>query len=130
MINGNAATLMEKLDSFEKQMILWALQSSKNVTQAAELLKISKQRLHYKIDKHGIEWKAEVLKTVPVNQNELFQQQFDGSHSLVELLENYEKQLILHALKLSINAKAAADHLGISKQALNYKLNKYKIKEK
>ncbi len=124
-----AKTLTEKLELCERQMILHALHGSRNVTRAAEILNVSKQRLHYKIEKHGITWKAELMKKETAEKRRLSVLPSGNPYSLVEVLEAYEKKLILEALESSVNAKTAADQLGISKQALNYKLNKYKIKE-
>lgn len=47
--------------------------------------------------------------------------------SLEEALETYERELIEHAVAASKNLVEAAKLLGITKQALNYKLKKYKI---
>lgn len=49
--------------------------------------------------------------------------------SLEEALETYERELIEHAVTISKNYVEAAKLLGITKQALNYKLRKYKLKE-
>ena len=48
--------------------------------------------------------------------------------SLDEALETYERELIEHALAVSKNYVEAAKLLGITKQALNYKLRKYGLK--
>lgn len=47
-------SLTEKVDAYEKQLILRALDSSPSVAAAAKKLKISKQGLNYKIKKHEI----------------------------------------------------------------------------
>ncbi len=52
--------------------------------------------------------------------------QLDGN--LMELVEKYEKSLILQAMEVSANLTEMAKRLGVSKQTLNYKLQKYKIK--
>ena len=49
--------------------------------------------------------------------------------SLEEALETYERELIEHAVAISKNYVEAAKLLGITKQALNYKLRKYKLRE-
>ena len=49
--------------------------------------------------------------------------------SLEEALETYELELIEHAVAISKNYVEAAKLLGITKQALNYKLRKYKLRE-
>lgn len=48
--------------------------------------------------------------------------------SLEQELMRYEKQLILNSIAASGNLVKAAKRLGISKQALNYKIKKYNIK--
>jgi len=48
-------TLRDTLASIEKQMIMKTLtQADGNITRAAEILGISRQSLHYKLDKHNI----------------------------------------------------------------------------
>ncbi|CAK7001227.1 hypothetical protein CIW83_15255 [Tissierella sp. P1] len=50
-------SLDEMLEGIEKQMINKALESTGgNITRAASLLKITRQRLHYKLDKYGIDF--------------------------------------------------------------------------
>lgn len=49
--------------------------------------------------------------------------------SLEEALETYERELIEHAVAISKNYVEAAKLLGITKQALNYKLRKYRLRE-
>lgn len=45
------------VNSIEKKMIIDALEKSKgNISKAAEVLKITRQRLYYKMDKHNIQW--------------------------------------------------------------------------
>ena len=48
-----------------------------------------------------------------------------GEKSLTEFVEGYEKALIKLALSETNNFTEAAELLKISKQALNYKMNKY-----
>lgn len=48
-------SLKESVDIFEKKMIISALKRSEgNMAEAARILKIPKQTLHYKIQKHGV----------------------------------------------------------------------------
>lgn len=47
-------SLLEKLEEYEKRMIIMAVDSTKNITQAAKYLKISKQALNYKLLKYGL----------------------------------------------------------------------------
>ncbi|MGN9163926.1 sigma-54 interaction domain-containing protein [Tissierellaceae bacterium HCP3S3_D8] len=48
--------------------------------------------------------------------------------SLVEMIEKYEKQIILDELeKMNYKKTDTAKNLGISKQLLNYKINKYSL---
>lgn len=49
--------------------------------------------------------------------------------NLTELVEDYEKSLIVSALDTSPNLTEVAKKLGVSKQTLNYKLTKYKIEK-
>ena len=53
----------------------------------------------------------------------------DENMSLTEKVDTYEKKLIMHALDSTLSVTAAANKLKISKQALNYKLIKYELKE-
>lgn len=55
---------------------------------------------------------------------------YDDDQSLTEKVEEYEKRLITWALNSTKNMSLAADKLKISKQALNYKLLKYGIKDR
>ena len=55
---------------------------------------------------------------------------YDDSLGLMERVEDYEKRLILMAIDSTENITSAAAKLKISKQALNYKLLKYGLKEK
>lgn len=52
--------------------------------------------------------------------------EFDN-FSLAQAVDEYEKSIILAAIGKTSNLKDAAELLGISKQALNYKLSKYEI---
>ena len=54
---------------------------------------------------------------------------YDDDQSLTEKVEEYEKRLITWALNSTKNMSLAADKLKISKQALNYKLLKYGLKD-
>lgn len=54
---------------------------------------------------------------------------YDDDQSLIEKVEEYEKRLITWALNSTKNMSLAADKLKISKQALNYKLLKYGLKD-
>ena len=55
---------------------------------------------------------------------------YDDDQSLTEKVEEYEKRLITWALNSTKNMSLAADKLKISKQALNYKLLKYGLKDR
>ena len=46
--------LTEKVEEYEKRLITWALNSTKNMSLAADKLKISKQALNYKLLKYGL----------------------------------------------------------------------------
>lgn len=46
--------LTERVDEYEKKLIVKALDSTKNISSAAAKLKISKQKLHYKLQKYGL----------------------------------------------------------------------------
>ncbi|HYE81611.1 MAG TPA: sigma 54-interacting transcriptional regulator [Clostridia bacterium] len=48
--------------------------------------------------------------------------------ALKDMLENYEKSVVLEAIRITKNKIKAAELLGMSKQSLNYRLEKYKIK--
>lgn len=51
---SDSLSLTEKVDEYEKKLIIKALDSTKNVSSAAAKLKISKQKLHYKLQKYGL----------------------------------------------------------------------------
>ncbi len=54
---GQSRSLDDVLEGMEKQMIIKALEESKgNITKAASILKITRQRLHYKLDKYRIKF--------------------------------------------------------------------------
>lgn len=54
---SQSSSLDEVVEGLEKQMIIEALKESRgNITKAATILKITRQRLHYKIDKYRIEF--------------------------------------------------------------------------
>ncbi len=55
---------------------------------------------------------------------------YDDNLSLTEKVEEYEKRLIIRAIDSTKNSSLAAAKLKISKQALNYKLLKYGLKER
>ena len=50
----HGGSLSEKVEDYEKRLIIKALDSTKNVSEAANLLKISKQALNYKLLKYGL----------------------------------------------------------------------------
>lgn len=52
----------------------------------------------------------------------------DFNLSLVEKVENFERNILIEAIKMSRTSAEAANRLKITRQALNYKLNKYKLK--
>ena len=55
--NGNydfSLSLAENVDLYEKHIIMSVMEKSNSVTEAAKSLKISRQRLTYKIEKYGI----------------------------------------------------------------------------
>ena len=47
-------SLTERLEEYEKRLIIQALDSTSTLTRAAEKLKITKQVLNYKILKYGL----------------------------------------------------------------------------
>ena len=51
---NDGLSLTEKVDEYEKKLIIKALDSTKNISSAAAKLKISKQKLHYKLQKYGL----------------------------------------------------------------------------
>ena len=54
--------------------------------------------------------------------------QFDiQSQALTELVDEYERVLIIDALEDAVDQKAAADQLGIPEPTLRYKMDKYNI---
>ena len=54
---------------------------------------------------------------------------FDTEPStLTELVDEYERVLIIDALESAVDQKAAAAYLGIPEPTLRYKMNKYRIK--
>ena len=54
--------------------------------------------------------------------------QFDTqSQALTELVDEYERILIIDALEGTVDQKAAANRLGIPEPTLRYKMNKYNI---
>ena len=53
----------------------------------------------------------------------------DGEHSLTEMVESFEKELIRQACRTAPSMTAAAEKLRISRQALSYKLSKYGLKK-
>lgn len=53
----------------------------------------------------------------------------DGERSLTELVAAFEKEMIRQACENAPSMTAAAERLGISRQALSYKLSKYGLKK-
>ena len=51
---GEDMSLPERLEEYEKRLLIQALDSTNNLTRAAEKLKITKQALNYKILKYGL----------------------------------------------------------------------------
>ena len=68
---------------------------------------------------------VEVDKIVAENQATIDDIQWLGS--LKKNMEAYEKYMIIKAIKTHKNLVSAASYLGISRQSLNQKINKYKI---
>lgn len=58
---GEDMSLTERLEEYEKRLIIQALDSTSTLTRAAEKLKITKQALNYKILKYGLK-KGERIK--------------------------------------------------------------------
>ena len=54
-IGKNTKSLTERVENYEKKLIIEALKTSKNTTDAAKLLKISRQSLNYKMQKYFID---------------------------------------------------------------------------
>lgn len=50
----SGGSLTERVEEYEKRLIIKALDSTKNISEAANLLKISKQSLNYKLLKYGL----------------------------------------------------------------------------
>ena len=50
-----------------------------------------------------------------------------GTRALTELVDEYERILIIDALESTADQKAAANHLGIPEPTLRYKMDKYSI---
>lgn len=50
----SGGSLTERVEDYEKRLIIKALDSTKNISEAANLLKISKQALNYKLLKYGL----------------------------------------------------------------------------
>ncbi|HNU79347.1 MAG TPA: sigma 54-interacting transcriptional regulator [Bacillota bacterium] len=48
--------------------------------------------------------------------------------ALKDMMEDYEKSLVVEAMRITDNKMKAAELLGMSKQSLNYRLDKYKIR--
>ena len=51
-----------------------------------------------------------------------------ANKTLTELVDEYEKILIIDALERTVDQKTAADHLGVPEPTLRYKMDKYSIK--
>lgn len=56
-----------------------------------------------------------------------YEQLLTSGHSLTELVESYEEQIIRYIINNSKNTTEAASKLGISRPTLRYKLSKYEI---
>lgn len=63
------------------------------------------------------------------NQDLILSEEKPFSKSLPEMLEEYESKILIYAISNSSSFVEAAEKLQITKQSLNYKLNKYNIKE-
>lgn len=63
------------------------------------------------------------------NQDLILSEEKTFSKSLPEMLEEYERKILIYAISNSSSFVEAAEKLQITKQSLNYKLNKYNIKE-
>ncbi len=63
------------------------------------------------------------------NQDLILSEEKPFSKSLPEMLEEYERKILIYAISNSSSFVEAAEKLQITKQSLNYKLNKYNIKE-
>jgi len=68
--------------------------------------------------KENIKRKTKVASQLSIN-----------NHSLKDLVENYERDLLIRALNNTKNKVEAAKTLKISKQSLQYKINKYNLKQ-
>ena len=69
---------------------------------------------------------SDVLQDIPNDANALFET--NGDYSLNQAMSAYEKKIIIAAIDSSDSLVNAAKRLGITKQALNYKIKKYNIK--
>ena len=56
IISGDSFSLTQALTDYEKSLIQTALSSSKNISTAAKVLKISRQSLTYKIEKYNLDF--------------------------------------------------------------------------
>lgn len=63
------------------------------------------------------------------NQDLILSEEKIFSKSLPEMLEEYERKILIYTISNSSSFVEAAEKLQITKQSLNYKLNKYNIKE-
>ena len=63
------------------------------------------------------------------NQDLILSEEKTFSKSLPEMLDEYERKILIYAISNSSSFVEAAEKLQITKQSLNYKLNKYNIKE-
>ena len=63
------------------------------------------------------------------NQDLILSEEKTFSKSLPEMLEEYERKILIYVISNSSSFVEAAEKLQITKQSLNYKLNKYNIKE-
>lgn len=64
-----------------------------------------------------------------LNQELILSEEKMFSKSLPEMLEEYERKILTYTISNSSSFVEAAEKLQITKQSLNYKLNKYNIKE-
>lgn len=69
------------------------------------------------------------LSGIPAPERQLSAPQLPWTGNLKESVEAYERMLIEQALKSSGTYAQAAKQLGITRQALNQKLNKYQLKK-
>lgn len=61
------------------------------------------------------------------NKQRYFAQELAPSKTLFELVEEYERDIILNTLRQSKHISEAAKKLGVTRQALQYKIDKYRL---